>query len=158
MECDNFRVESAISATASGNLTYEQWPYDVATAKGFAARRNPLGAAVVAYLSNTTPTAIETWEIVLLLATALINETGVDQQAARELAWRGFEWWRDTRCTVCGGRGIVSATRRVCPECQGSGRRALPDSPSAVRDAIDRLVEAEQWMDSQLGARLRRGA
>ena len=43
---DNYRVESAISATSSGNLTYGQWPYDVATAKGFAARLTAANTAL----------------------------------------------------------------------------------------------------------------
>lgn len=154
---DLYRVESAISATSSGNLTYGQWPYDVATAKGFAARRNPLGAAVVAYLSNASPTSTEIWAIVLLLATALLEDHAIDQAEARELAWRGFEWWCDSRCTTCGGRGVVKAVERTCPDCRGSGRRELPRNPPEVSDAIERLVDAEQWMDSQLGARLRKG-
>ena len=153
---DNYRVESAISATSSGNLTWEKWPHDCATALGLAGRRNPLGFAVVRYLSDT-PSSNEIWAIVLLLATALIREHQIEQDEARELAWRGFEWWRDSRCTTCGGRGVVKTVKRVCPTCHGTGRQETPDSPAAVRDAIDMLQSAEQWMETQLGARLRKG-
>lgn len=91
--------------------------------QGLRRARNPLGAAVVAYLSNPTPTATETWAIVLLLATALMADGDIEQQAAREFAWRGFEWWHDARCPACGGRGVVKAVRRICPDCHGTGRR-----------------------------------
>ena len=65
------RVESAVCATAKGNLTDGKLPHDIATALGFAGATNPLGFAVVRYLSDT-PSSVETWNIVLALATQLL--------------------------------------------------------------------------------------
>lgn len=152
---DNYRVESAVSATSSGNLTWEKWPHDVATALGFAGQRNPLGFAVVRYLSDT-PSSIEVWNIVLVLATILIKK-GVESDTAREMAWRGFEWWRDSRCTTCYGRGVTGKSQQLCPACGGTGERSLPSGPAPVLMAISELIEAEHWMERQLGSSLRRG-
>lgn len=151
-----FRVESAISATASGNLTDGKWPHDVSTALGLSGQRNPLGFAVVRFLSDT-PSSAEVWNIVLLLATSLMQSGKRDQAEAREIAWQGFEWWRDSRCMSCGGRGFDQTTRRTCQSCHGSGRRRMPEHPAGVRDAISLLIESEQWMEGQLSKRLARG-
>lgn len=151
---DHVRVESAISATSSGNLTWEKWPLDVATALGFSGQRNPLGFAVVRFLSDT-PSSIEVWNIVLLLATILMKTRGLAQQTAREMALQGLEWWRDSRCFECGGKGH-DKNQRTCPECKGTGRRKMPQHPEYVRDAISLLLEAEQRMEGQLANRLKR--
>jgi hypothetical protein len=153
---DHVRVESAVSATASGNLTWEKWPLDVATALGFSGQRNPLGFAVVRFLSDT-PSSVEVWNIVLLMATILMKTKGLAQDVAREMAFQGFEWWRDSRCINCAGRGIVDSAQRTCPRCHGGGRRRMPEHPAAVRDAISLLIEAEQWMEGQLANRLKQG-
>lgn len=152
---NNLRVEGAVSATSSGNLTWERWPHDSATALGLSGQRNPLGFAVVRFLSGT-PSSVEVWNIILLIATALMKK-GLAQEVAREMAFQGFEWWRDSRCVNCGGRGVVDAAQRTCPDCRGSGRRRMPEHPSAVRDAISLLIESEQWMEGQLSKRLKVG-
>lgn len=152
---DHIRVESAVSATSSGNLTWEKWPHDVATALGFAGQRNPLGFAVVRYLSDT-PSSAEVWNIILVLATVLIRK-GVESDVAREIAWQGFEWWRDSHCPVCHGRGITGITQQLCMPCSGTGDRALPNGPNPVLLAISELIEAEHWMERQLGKSLKRG-
>lgn len=148
-----FRVESAVSALSSGNLTWESWPIDVVIAHGLAGRRNPLGQALDRFLN--TPRSMEIWNVVLVLATQLMKFRGLDQSEAREIAWRGFEWWKDSRCTTCGGRGHVDKTHRTCPDCGGSGKRRMPNNPPMVRDAISLLLEAENWMEGQLGKSLR---
>jgi hypothetical protein len=153
---DNVRVQSAVSATSSGNLTWERWPYDVATALGFAGQRNPLGFAVVRFLSDT-PNSAEVWNIVLVLATVLIRK-GIDKDLAREAAWKGFEFWNDSRCKVCHGRGISGATQQPCTPCGGSGDRVLPSGPASTLMAISELIEAEYWMERQLGSRLKGAA
>lgn len=147
------RVESAISALSSGNLTWEKWPIDVVIAHGLAGRRNPLGFAIDRFLNS--PTSMEVWNVVLVLATQLMRFRKLDQSEAREVAWRGFEWWKDSRCTTCGGRGRVDKTHRTCPDCGGSGKRKMPIDPPLVRDAISLLVEAESWMEGQLAKSLR---
>ena len=153
---DHYRVESAVSATSSGNLTWEKWPHDVATALGFAGQRNPLGFAVVRYLSDT-PSAVEVWNVVLVLAT-ILGKQGLARDAAREAAWSAFEWWRDRRCPICHGRGNAGISQKMCMPCAGSGERSVPSGPSVLQQAISNLIEAEHWMERQLGNSLKRGA
>lgn len=153
---DHLRVESAVSATASGNLTWEKWPHDVATALGFAGQRNPLGFAVVRFLSDT-PNSADVWNIVLVLATRLMRK-GVASERAREMAWQGFDWWRDSHCPICHGRGITGITQQLCMPCSGSGDRSLPSGPTDMLLAISELIEAEHWMEKQLGTSLKQGA
>ena len=148
------RVESAVCAASSGNLTEGGWQHDVSTALGLSGQRNPLGYAVVHFLSDT-PSSVEVWNIIMVLATQLMRSKKLDEKDARETAWKGFEWWRDSRCLNCGGRGVVDSVGRTCPDCRGSGRRKMPDRPEAVRDAISLLIEAEQWMEGQLSVRLK---
>ncbi len=150
---DHYRVESAVSATSSGNLTWEKWPHDVATALGFAGQRNPLGFAVVRYLSDT-PSAVEVWNVVLVLATILGNK-GQARDSARECAWQAFEWWRDRRCPICNGRGNAGISQKMCMPCSGSGERAMPSGSSAMMLGISELIEAEHWMERQLGHMLK---
>lgn len=149
------RVESAVTATSSGNLTWERWPHDVATALGFAGRSNPLGFAVIRYLSDE-PSSAAVWSVVLLLATELIKR-GCDKGEANQIAWDAFSYWRDARCPACSGRGVADAHQRICKRCDGSGRKRAPDSPEMLKSAISALIEAEQWMEGQLAARLRSG-
>lgn len=150
---DHYRVESAVSATSSGNLTYEKWPHDVATALGFAGQRNPLGFAVVRYLSDT-PSAVEVWNVVLVLAT-ILGKKGQARDAARESAWQAFEWWRDRRCPICHGRGNAGISQKMCMPCSGSGERAMPAGTSDMLLGISELIEAEHWMERQLGYMLK---
>lgn len=149
-----YRVESAVCATASGNLTDGKWQHDVSTALGLSGQRNPLGYAVVRFLSDT-PSSVEVWNIVLVLATQLMRAKKLNEKDARETAWKGFEWWRDSRCINCGGRGVVDTSQRTCPDCRGTGRRRMPEHPDEVRTAIGMLIEAEQWMEGQLATRLK---
>ena len=85
MHDDLNRVESAVTATASGNLTWELWPHDCATALGFAGQRNPLGFAVVRYLGDE-PSGSAALGVILHLATVLIKR-GHDQKKANDAAW-----------------------------------------------------------------------
>lgn len=155
MHAEMVRVESAVSATASGNLTQEKWTYDVQMALGFAGIRNPLGFAIVRYLSDQ-PSSMLVWEIVLLLATRIMQETGEHQEQARRSAWAAFDWWRDSRCYECGGRGVTDAAQRTCFACRGTGQRKMPEGPAGVREAISYLISAEDWMESQIAMRMRR--
>lgn len=150
---DLVRVESAVCATSSGNLTWEKWPYDVATALGFAGRRNPLGFAMVRYLDS--PSRWTAQEVVLHLATELVRRD-MDGKQANDAAWGAFEFWRDARCGYCGGRGVVS-TGGACIHCNGTGQRGFDEKPAMVRDAISCLIEAERWLEGQLNARMKRG-
>lgn len=148
-----FRVESAVSATASGDLTWDRWSHDVSTALGLAGRRNPLGFAVVRYLTDE-PSSVRVWDVTLHLATELLKR-GVAKEIANKTAYDAFDFWRDMRCRSCGGRGINGAGV-MCSACGGSGQRPLPHDPDALHTAISCLIEAEQWMERQLRARLSR--
>ena len=155
MDDNHYRVESAVSATASGDLTYERWPYDVSTALGFAGQRNPLGFAVVRYLADS-PSAVSVWGVVLILAKEL-NRRGIEGDDARNAAWQAFDFWRDVRCHSCHGRGHAGPAQQQCPACGGSGNRLPPQDPPAVQMAVSALLEAEQWMEGQLNAILKVG-
>ena len=157
MSEDLVRVESAVSATASGNLTWGGRPYDVSTALGLVGRRNPLGFAAVRFLGSPSRTSAQ--EVVLLLAT-LVEKPGCDGKTANAIAWQAFEFWNDTRCTKCEGRGIVGVAGRSeqkCTACKGAGHRGCDDRPGPVRDAIACLIEAVERLDQQMGGRLRGG-
>lgn len=149
------RLESAVTATSSGNLTWEQWPHDVATALGLAGRRNPLGFAVVRYLSEE-PTSGNVWRVVIQLASELVKR-GHDAALSNDAAWKALDIWNNGRCSACNGRGVTNAQQHVCSVCNGTGKRGEVAYSEVVRDALSELNEAERWMDGQLSARLRRG-
>ena len=96
MNDDLNRVESAVTATASGNLTWEQWPHDCATALGFAGQRNPLGFAVVRYLGDE-PSGSAALSVILHLATVLIKR-GYDPKKANDAAWAAVDAWNHIKC------------------------------------------------------------
>lgn len=151
------RVESAISATSSGNLTWEQWPHDCATALGFAGQKNPLGFAVVRYLGDA-PGSSATWGIVLNLATELIR-LGYAADKANDASWAAIDAWNNLRCNACGGRGHVYAENAaviICEVCGGSGEKDKSGMSDIVRDGISALMEAERWMEAQLSVRLKK--
>lgn len=149
-----YRVESAVTATASGELTWERWPHDVATALGLAGQRNPLGFALVRYLSDSTNSG-NTIELVLHLASALVG-SGLDGAAANKVAWKAIEAWNTIRCPACFGCGVLNIQQQVCQACNGTGDRDITQLPAPVRDGITALIEAERWIEGQLAARLKR--
>lgn len=148
---DLFRVESAVSASSSGNLTWGNWSIDAITALGLAGRKNPLGFAIVRYMSDQNTAAV--WGLVLALAKVIVDR-GLMVGDAREVAFSAFELWNNTACPKCGGRG-TSQQGTQCPACNGSGTRPPPNTSKLVADSIALLKEAERWMESQLAARLR---
>lgn len=152
---DNFyRVESAVSASSSGNLTWEKWSLDAITALGLSGHRNPVGFALVRYLNDQSSAAV--WGVVLALATVLMKRNKeLSSKDANELAFRAFEFWNDMHCRRCAGRGITGLEQQQCPVCGGSGDRPITDADDNVREAVSGLIEAEQWMEGQLAARLR---
>lgn len=150
---DLYRVECAVSATSSGNLCWERWPINHAVALGFAGQRNPLGFAVVRFLSDA-PGSSSVWAVELALITDLIKR-GFEHDVARDAARAGFAYWRDSRCLSCHGRGITDQEQRVCPSCGGTGKRKLTNTSDPVKQAVSALIEAEQRMEGQLNARLR---
>ena len=154
MHDDLNRVESAVTATASGNLTWELWPHDCATALGFAGQRNPLGFAVVRYLGDE-PSGSAALGVILHLATVLIK-LGHDQKRANDAAWAAVDAWNHIKCPACSGRGVTNFEQTLCQVCKGTGERDKATMPEIVREGISALMEAERWMEGQLAARLRR--
>lgn len=153
MDNNLYRVESAVSATSSGDLTWERWTLDCAMALGFSGQRNPLGFALVRYLADP-PSARAVMDVELKLATE-IQRRGVAVANITAAARKAFDFWRDTRCHQCHGRGHIGEAHVQCPSCGGTGERKMPDGPEDVRTAISALVEAEQWMEGQLRSRLK---
>jgi hypothetical protein len=154
MGSDLLRLESAVSATSSGNLTWDKWTHDCAVALGLSGQRNPLGFAMVRYLSDP-PSSFNVWSLVLTLAAAM-ERKGVANDGINEMAFQAVEYWRDSRCPSCGGRGVVSIEQRQCQVCGGTGQRAAPSSPDPVRVGVACLLEAESYLEGQLSARMKR--
>lgn len=155
MSDDLFRVESAVRATSSGNLTWEKWPHDAVTALGLAGQRNPVGFAMVRYLNDQNSMAV--WGVVLALSTVLMKrDSSLKSDVANERAFQAFEFWNDLHCRRCSGRGITGIEQQLCPVCGGSGDRPVTDADDAIKDAVGCLIEAQQWMEGQLSARMRK--
>lgn len=146
-----YRVEGAVTASASGDLTWDCWTLDSAVALGLAGRRNPLGLAVVRYLSEQTTASL--WFLALNLSTVLINQ-GEDKGQANQKAMKAVEFWNDMRCRRCHGRGHAGMERSPCTACGGTGERPVGEAPGDIRHAVAMLLEAAQWMEGQLRSRL----
>jgi hypothetical protein len=153
MNDELFRVEAAVTATACGDLTWERWPLDCAIALGIAGQRNPLGFAVVRYLSGD-PSSATALAVILNLSTALIGR-GHDAKLTNDAAWSAVEYWNNAKCPRCFGRGVLNIEQAICPVCSGTGKRDIEAFSEVVRDGISALMEAERWMEGQLAARLR---
>ena len=153
MDENHVRFEGAISAASKGNLTWELWPHDMATAVAFASRRNPIGGAL--YNFFTDPCVANTLALVLMLATAL-GKKGYSVNDARAIAFNAHAFYRDHRCTSCHGNGVTGASQHQCPVCAGSGDRPLPGN-SDVRLGVSMLMEHELLFDRQIGWLLREG-
>lgn len=153
IEDNLLRVESAVSATASGNLTWDRWPLDCAIALGISGQRNPLGFAMVRYLSD--PPSVMNAQAVILTLAKQMQQQGVGLSGLHDLAFRAFEFWQNMRCPSCAGRGVLNREQRQCTQCSGSGQKKTPDSPEALKIGIGCLVEAETWLEGQLRARLK---
>lgn len=156
MDDNLYRVENAISATSSGDLTYDRWTLDCAVALGFCGQRNLLGFALVRWQANPTGRS-EIAEVELKLATE-IQRRGVAVENITSVSRQAFSFWNHINCLQCHGRGHVGEAHAQCPSCGGTGKRKAPDGPEDLRMAISALIEAEQWMEGQLRARLKSAA
>jgi hypothetical protein len=148
------RVESAVSASACGNLSWEEWPHDYVMALGLSGQRNPLGFEAIQYLSH--PSAARAMALVLILSTQMVRRGVCHSSRSNEIAWQAVEFWKDMRCSCCDGRGVELTTGRACSSCKGSGYRPISRLVAGVKDGVSMLIEAEQWMESQLRNRLKR--
>lgn len=148
------RVESAVTATASGNLTWDKWTHDCATALGVSGRSNPLGFAVVRYLSDT-PNMGAIMGLAVHLATAL-TRSGHDAASAYTNALTAIDAWNNLHCPHCMGRGVIDFEQTACKPCNGTGEKDTASMGNVIRDGISALIDAERWMEGQLAARLRK--
>lgn len=153
MDENHVRFEGAISAASKGNLTWELWPHDMATAVAIASRRNPIGGALHDFFSN--PSVLMAWNVVLRLEEAL-KEKACGGKSLREIAFQAHTFYRDHRCNVCHGNGVTGVSQRQCPSCGGSGDQELPVDRD-LRLAISILMESEHLFDCQLRRLLRDG-
>lgn len=147
------RVESAVCATSSRNLSSGSYALDVCTALGFAGIKNVLGWNLIQLLN--APSMCEVRNVLDELAKQLARMRKIEYRPARDASWSALMWWWDSRCTECGGRGVLDKQQRQCPRCRGSGRRPVPVTTDHVKDAIGLLIEAETWMEKQLTTKLR---
>lgn len=147
------RVESAIAATANGDLTWDRWPLDYAVALGWAGKANPLGFALVRFREaqdhGRGATAL-VWEVVLKLQTVLERQEKAAAIAAKDAAWKALDIWNDSRCSTCQGRGVINIEQATCRSCNGTGRRQMDGQSELVKAAVSALVEAESRMEGQL--------
>jgi hypothetical protein len=153
---DLLRVEGAVSATASGNLTYGLWPYDSALAMGMSGHRCPIGFAVVRYLSGGGAAAL--LGLVLILTTRLL-QAGVAGPRAADASLRAIELWNDRMCHGCDGSGTVGLwqSEKQCMVCDGTGERRISGEDAEIRCAYDLLVEAEQQFEGLMRVCLAKG-
>lgn len=155
MHNDLVRVESAVTATASGDLTWERWTLDCAVALGWAGKRNPLGFAIVRYLTDA-PNSTNVWNVVLQLATLLQRQEKVSAIDAKDAAWKALDIWNNSRCPTCQGRGVLNIEQATCLACNGTGRRQASDYGDLIKAGVSALVSAEAWMEGQLAAALKK--
>jgi hypothetical protein len=142
------KVEVAISASSTGDLEWSHWSMDHIVALGMSGVRNPLGFAMVQYLSGSN-SAVEVWGLLLHLATEMEKRGQQGGAENHECAFQAFEFWKNGRCPQCHGRGVFSRDQRLCPDCGGTGKKPMPNN-DAVKLGITCLNEAENWMESQL--------
>lgn len=159
MDDNLVRVESAVTATASGDLNWDRWTHDCAVALGWAGKRNPLGFVLVRYREAQDcggASSMLVWEVVLTLA-KVIEAEGIPAHLLKDVAWQALDLWNNRRCPRCGGRGVVSIEQDTCPACNGTGERPLDTLPDPVKAGLSALISAESWMEGQLRASMRRG-
>jgi len=145
-----YRTETAISALSATSLAWDSWAHDSLTALGMAAIRNPLGDRLIHFVNS--PSAYKTLEIVMMLLTRLLKD---GHKATQDSVYQAFEYWNGRHCLHCSGRGVMNFEQEECPRCGGTGERPIPSEyGDAVKAGIAVLIEAENWMEGQLRARM----
>lgn len=122
-------------------------PLDVLGAAGMAAQRQPLG--MMLQRLRAEPHGSHRERAADKLA-ALLREAVRQRKVRREssgsleISRQALDWWLDPTCRGCGGVKYVASngrlTARLCPDCGGSGRRALEtDAPGAAEWVLDTI-------------------
>ena len=147
-----YRTETAISALSAHSLAWDSYALDSLTALGMAAIRNPLGDRLIHFINS--PSSAKTLEIVLMVTTQLMKD-GAEFLKSRDNAYLAFEYWNGRHCLNCHGRGVMNFEQEECPRCGGAGDRPIPSEyGESVRQGISILIEAENYMENQLRARM----
>ncbi len=146
-----YRTETAICALSANSLAWDSWAFDSLTALGMAAIRNPLGDRLIHFINK--PSGEKTLEIVMMLLTRLLKDG--HSNATQDTAFQAFEYWIGRQCLHCGGRGVMNFEQEECPRCGGTGDRPIPSEyGEGIKAGISMLIDAENWMEGQLRARM----
>lgn len=124
---------------------------DVLGAAGLAAKRAPLGIALMRLLSGDNHASAT---VVAILADKAIgkayrmgNECG--RAEAEALAQAILAWYRHGTCTTCSGHGVqlipgtTTLGGKECPACRGTGRLRLDKQVGMLRLDLVRWLAAE---------------
>jgi len=125
---------------------------DVLGAAGLAARRVPLGVALMRLLAGDNHASAD---VVRILADKAVgkayrmgNECG--RAEAEDLARAVLAWHRHGACKPCGGHGVqvipgtTTLGGKECPACRGTGRLRLEKHVGMVR------LELARWLASEV--------
>jgi hypothetical protein len=145
-----YRTETAISALSANTLAWNSWAHDSLTALGMSAIRNPLGDRLIHFINS--PSGHRAYIIVMMILTKLLRD---GHKATQDHAFQSFEYWNGRHCLNCGGRGVMDFEQTECPRCGGTGDRPIPSEYNeTIKAGISMLIEAEQYMERQLRARM----
>lgn len=126
-------------------------PSDVLGAAGLAAKRVPLGIALMRLLSGDNHASAD---VVRILADKAVgkayrmgNECG--RAEAESLAQAILAWYRHGVCTTCNGHGVqlipgtTTLGGKECPACRGTGRLRLEKHVGMLRLDLARWLAVE---------------
>jgi hypothetical protein len=124
---------------------------DVLGAAGLAARRVPLGVALMRLLAGDNHASAD---VVRILADKAVgkayrmgNECG--RSEAEDLGRAVLAWYRHGTCARCGGHGVLlipgttTLGDTACPACRGDGRIRLDRQVPLIRLELARWLVAE---------------
>ena len=152
MTADRYRTETVICAFSSTTLQPGTWAHDSILASGLCAQTNRLGNLMMHFINESSRESgmprEKATEIILIITSRLMNRERVFS-TAHDAAFRAFEYWNGRRCLNCAGRGVMNFQQDECPMCRGSGDRPIIGT-DLVKAGISILIEAENWMESQL--------
>ena len=154
---DYAKVETTISAINTGNLDPNGWELNHIIALGFSGRRNPLGSALLHWIERESEH--NAFLARFHLANELTRQKVCQPKESVDYAHEAMSWYRDQRCPDCRGRGNVPDVENPllsiqCHKCGGTGDKGHP-SNQTLRDAVSVLVDALNYLENQLHARLR---
>jgi hypothetical protein len=147
-------LSSSLTPRADSTLA----PLDLLGGAGMAARRQPLGMLLQRLRAAPTPAAqaVAAAALAERLREAVrrrqVRRNGVDSEA---VAAEALAWWLDPTCSSCGGVRYVARdarlTARFCPDCAGSGVRALQaGAPAAAEWVLDSISQHVGQSESAL--------